>query len=400
MIRFVLATLLSLSLLFEAVAADTFYPVSIPLKKERKSKLPNRSQPADQAEFGVWIPDGVPVVRGILMNTFAANPAQATEERKHWHEMGRIWGFAFLQADYNGIAAEEFGPTLQAALVVAAKKSGHTELDHAPFVFMGTSRGGGWARKLAEVFPERTLAVVPTNLVVGPDSEAVRGIPFWTTVGEKDGGQFPSLLEKLPLIRKEGGQWGAAVLWGAKHEFLYTNNLAIPFLDEVIRQRYPADQFPKEKPVTLKAYPKDRVWLGDIEGWKEKKHTAAIAPAQKYAKPQHEAVWIPGADLAHAWQAFVSETKTLRITEPPGLGGGQKFLTHPSDQPILVKLKVPATAKRVCLYDGERMLEAKEGPAAEFRIKLATGAHPIYAVAETADGLLYSRPHALIVRNP
>ena len=55
------------------------------------------------------------------------------------------------------------------------------------------------------------------------------------------------------------------------------NNLAIPFFDEVIRERYPADQLPMDKPVTLKPYPKDRVWLGNIEGWKEKLHTGEIS---------------------------------------------------------------------------------------------------------------------------
>jgi len=383
-----------------ASAADAFYPISVPLQKPRTKALPDRSEPADKMEYGLWIPDGVEVVRGIICNPFTKNPLEAPQEMRHWHVMGRLWGFAYIVSDFNGTSSAEFGPTLQAALVMAAKESGHTELAHAPFLFMGTSRGGGWSRKLAEHFPERTIAVAPTNLVVGPDSEVVRSIPFWTTVGEKDGGQFPSLLEKLPVIRKDGGQWGAAVLWGARHEFLFTNNLAIPFFDEVIRQRYPADQLPREKPVVLKPYPQDRVWLGDVTGWKEKLRVGPIAPAAEYDKSAHEAVWIPGPDLAHAWRAFVSESKQVKITQPPGLGGGQAFILHAPDQDIAVTLKLPATARKVSLFDGERLIEAKEGAAAEFAIRLQPGVHPVYAVVETADGLLYSRPHTLLVRKP
>ena len=380
-------------------ADDAFYPASVPLKQARTGKLPNQILPTDKMEFGVWIPDGVQVIRGITVNPFAKNPSEAPTELKHWHELGRLWGFAFVQSNFNGTSAAEYGPSLQTALDEIAKKSNHPELAHAPFLFMGTSRGGSWSKKLALHFPDRTIAVAPTNLVIGPDTDELRLIPFWASIGEKDGGQFKDALAKLPEVRKAGGQWGLAPLWGKGHEFGFTNELAVPFFDEVIRRRYPSDQLPMDKPDALKPYPNERVWLGDVSAWVEKQHTTEIAAAGKYAKPPEQAAWLAGPDLAHAWRAFVGETKAVKITEPPGLGGGQAFHTHAPDQPIAVKLIVPASAKSVSLFDGERLLERKAGPAAEFSVTLATGVHPIYAVVESEDGSLYARPHTLIVRH-
>jgi len=104
-----------------------------------------------------------------------------------------------------------------------------------------------------------------------------------------------------------------------------------------------------------------------------------VALAEKYEKPVEEAVWIPGADLAHAWRAFVSEAKAVKIAEPPGLGGGQPFVVHAPDKDIAVKLKLPPEAKKVTLYDGARKLEEKSGVASEFTIRLALGVQHIAA---------------------
>lgn len=377
---------------------DAFYPVSIPLKQERKSKLPDRSQPADKLEYGVWIPAEIPVVRGLIVNPFSKNPSDPPAELKHWHELSRIWEFAYVLGDFNGASSAEFGPSLQAALEAVARESNRPELAHAPFLFMGTSRGGGWSKKLAQYFPSRTIAVAPTNLVIGPDAEELLPIPFWTSIGERDGSQFKEALAQFPAVRKGGGLWGLAPLWGRGHEFGFTNELAIPFFDEVIRQRYPPDQLPRRQAVTLKPYPSERLWLGDISAWTERKHLSRIAPAEKYGAAREQAACLPGPDLAHAWLAFVSEAKGIKITEPPGLGGGQPFLPHLPEKPIRVRLEVPAAASSVSLFAGERLLERKDGPAAEFTIQLATGVHPIYAVVESDLGRLYSRPHTLIVR--
>lgn len=393
--RRALLLVMSFLLPVAVLAEDRFLITSVPLKQPRKANF--ETAPTDKMEFSIWIPDGVRVLRGVIVGTFTPNPTTPPKELRHWHVMARQWGFAFLQTDFNGANAAEFAPNTNQALTDFAEQSGHRELKHAPFIWMGTSRGGGYSRKMALEFPQRTLAAVPTNLEIAPDAPELREIPFWTTFGEKDGKQMEQILHKLPEVRRSGAQWGIAILWGKGHEFLFTNNLAIPFLDEVIRERYPVDEWPLEKPVALKPYPQSRVWLGDVAVWHMKEHSAEIAPADSFSKGSEQGVWLPGADLAHAWRAFVSEAKQVKITEPPGLGGGQAFVAHVANRPIAVKLQVPADSNKVRLYDGATLIEEKLGASTDFTIKLSRGVHPIYAVVELGAARLYSRPHTLLV---
>lgn len=374
-----------------AHAGDLVLSTTSPLVKHRK--VSDRSGPADSVELAIFIPDGVKTIRGAVMNPFHLKSV----EQRHWQEACRVWGFALIGANYFSVNKNELAPTLQAALDDFAKKSGHKELSHIPFCFVGMSAGGGMSREFAAQMPERTIAVAPVCLEVSPDLEQLRPIPFLNVFGEKDGGQMKLHLEKLPIARGAGAQWGIAVQWGRRHEFAQANNLVVPFFEDVIHQRLPDDADATGGVVKLKPSPAGEAWLGDVSNWAARSRFGLIAPARDNKTIPAEASWLPSARVAATWQSFVSADGALIISEPAGLGDKQPFVLH-DDKPIRVVVDAKDANGAVALYDGDKRLAEKEKAPFEFEIQLKPGAHPLFATTGKVEKRVFSKPHTVIVR--
>lgn len=346
----------------------------------------------DKVVFSVWIPEGVKTVRGAMCNPFSKGDGVS----KHWAAMCRHWKFAYVQMDFDAVRREEF-TLLKTALADLAKKSGHPEIEHMPMCFTGMSRGGGMSMALAELMPERTIASVPVCLEVGPASEATRKIPVMTIFGEKDGSQMEKLLAKLPAERKQDARWAIAVQLGRKHEFALANNLSFVFLDEVIGKRLPKEPG-VEKPAALLDVPLDAGWIGDPSTWSKEGKRATIQPYKDFTGARDQACWLPSRRSAAVWQAFVSGSKDVEITQPPGLGDKQPFQIHPAKKPVSVKLEVNArvTPKKVELWDADQRLAEKTNGPWEFELALSPGVHSLYAIVQDAEQRM-SRPHTIVV---
>jgi len=144
-----------------ARADDVLVRTELPLKTPR-SRDPVLGGSRDKAYFSVWIPDGVKTLRGGMCNPFSKDQ----DVSKHWKGICRHWNFAFVQTDFDAVKKDDFG-LLKTALAELAKKAGHPEMEHMPLCFTGMSRGGGISIQLAELMPERTIAVVPVCLKAG-----------------------------------------------------------------------------------------------------------------------------------------------------------------------------------------------------------------------------------------
>ncbi|HEX8914705.1 MAG TPA: hypothetical protein VF796_20305, partial [Humisphaera sp.] len=369
-------------------AEDVTLSAAVPLKTPRKTK-DDRAGPADKVEVAMFIPGDSGPIRGAVVNLFNAKQV----EQKHWQAFCRVHSLALIGSNHFGVRNEEYASSLQAALDEFAAKANRPELKTVPLCLVGMSAGSGMARQMAMQAPDRTVAVAAVCLEVAPDADALRPIPFLNVFGEKDGKQMPLHLEKLPVQRKAGANWGIAVQWGRGHEFALANNLVMPFFEDALRQRLPEKTEPGKPPV-LAAAPQAGVWLGDVSGWAEKKHVGAIAPASDYKGDATAAAWFPSARIAHAWRALVSADKAVQIKEPAGLGDGQPFSPLPAGKPV--KVVVEATkpgVTKVELFDGDVRLGAKDGSAGEFEVTLTPGSHPLIAVAHTAEGPVYSKPN-------
>jgi hypothetical protein len=202
------------------------------------------------------------------------------------------------------------------------------------------------------------------------------------------------LLDKLPAERKQGARFAVAVQWNRRHEFGQANNLALVFLDDVIRRRVP------KEPGPLLDVPLDAGWLGDVSAWGKDGKLPAVAAWADYKGDRAAACWFPAERTAATWRAFVGATKDVTITEPAGLGDGQAFGSHSAQKPVAVKVAVGGGLKPIAveLWDAdEKLAEKTEAPWA-FEAKLKPGIHALYAVVrqEGADPRT-SRPHTIVV---
>lgn len=376
----------------ESESADTFR-VEYALRTPR-GRDPVLGGARDKVFFNIWLPAGVKVVRGAVCNPFSRDEAVSS----HWKAVCAYWKFAYLQCDFDAVKKDEFG-LLKAALDELAKKSAHPELAHLPLCFTGMSRGGGMSMQFAELMPERTIASVPVCLEVGPASDATRKIPVLTVFGEKDGAQMPKLLARLPVERKLDARWSIAVQWGRRHEFGQANNLSFVFLDDVIARRLPRDG-EVGKPAALRDIPIEQGWVGDSTTWSNDGKRAAIQPRKDFKGDPGLACWLPSHRSAAVWQAFVSSTKDVTITEPAGLGDGQPFVSHRADRPVRVKVSIAEKRRptRVELWNADqRLAERTEAPWV-FEASLKPGIHSLHAIVhEPGQPVRGSRPHTIVV---
>lgn len=369
---------------------DSVFRTELPLQTPR-SRDPVLGGSRDKVFFTVWIPDGAKTVRGGICNPFSKDVAVSN----HWKAMCRHWQFAYVQTDFDAVKKEEF-VLLKTALDQLAVKSGHPEIASMPLCFTGMSRGGGMSIQLAELMPERTIASVPVCLEVGPASEPTRQIPVLTIFGEKDGSQMSKLLAKLPSERKQGARWSIAVQWGRRHEFGQANNLSFVFLDDVIARRLPVET---GKPAPLKIIPLEEGWLADPATWGKDGRKPVIAAWNDFEGDREQACWFPSQRVAAVWQAFVRGSKDITITEPAGLGDGQKSLSHPASKPISVKVAAAATAtpEKMELWDAQQRLAERTSAPWDFEIALRPGVHALFVIAKTRDSERCSRPHTIVV---
>jgi hypothetical protein len=352
--------------------------------------------PQDRAEFTLWIPAGLKTVRGGICNPFS----KMEDVSPHWQAACRHWGFAYVQADFDGVKKDEY-MLLAAALKQAATETGRAELATMPLCFLGMSRGGGMSMELAGLMPAKTIASVPVCLEVGPTSPATRQIPILTVFGDKDGAQLEKLLQKLPGERGEEAQWAIAVQWGRGHEFGQANNLSFVFLDDVIRERLP-DQADPGNEAALKPYPLTNSWLSGPIEWVKNKPTltaARSAPSDRFEGDRSLAVWLPSARTAAVWQAFVSASRDVQIVAPAGLGDGQKFAIQSADRPLKVVAKIAGNKPTaVEVWNGNFQLATISAEPWETEVgPLTPGIHSIIVKAIDPVAPRSSRPHTIVV---
>lgn len=360
--------------------------------KTARTRDPVLGGPRDKVSVSVWIPDGVKTLRGGICNPFS----KGDDVGKHWQAACRHWQFAYVQVDFDAVKKEEF-TLLATGLTDLAKKSGHPELEHLPMCFTGMSRGGGMSMQLAELMPERTIAVAPVCLEVGPGSDATRRVPVMTVFGEKDGSQMEKLLTKLPAERKLEARYGIAVQWNRKHEFALANNLSFVFFDDVITRRLPK-QTVADKPTPLADIPLADGSLGDLGTWGKDGKVPTIAAWKDFKGDPAAACWFPSQRSATVWQSFVGASKDVTIIEPPGLGDKQPFFFQSAKKPVTVKLTLGdgVNPAKVVLWDADqRLAEKTEGPWT-FQVSLKPGIHALNATVEGGVRRT-SRPHTIVV---
>jgi hypothetical protein len=371
------------------IGADRTLQTSIKLRTPKKAT--RNDERLDAVKVSIWIPEGVKMLRGVIVNPFYIKLV----EREDYHEVARLWEFGLIGANFLGVKNDDYDALL-VAMKDLAEKSGHREIEHLPIVFNGFSAGSGMLMKMASMWPERVIACGPVGLEVGPDTPETRKIPVLTIFGEKDMHQMEILTRKLPQQRKEGAFWGIAVNWGLRHDYSNANDLIWPFFDQVIRYRLPKDQTALSGPVKLRDYREEDGWLGDISTWDSS--FATINSYKDYKGNRTKAAWFPNEYMARTWQGFVSRRPILAIQEPVSKPEEKTTLFARTQFPIITTSTIPLKAKRIDYFDGCHPLTRKIIAANKVVVRgVETGVRALIAISAVGDKQVISKPVAVVV---
>jgi pimeloyl-ACP methyl ester carboxylesterase len=266
-----------------------------------------------RAEGKLFVPQKVSRVRAVLVvvNYGLGFELSVSEQ---WRKLSETVDSALL-----GVWFSNIGPSAQPGDLFAipgdglvevfpgllqrlAQDSGHPELVDAPLLFWGHSGAGSVATALANRFPQRTLAFVRyhSGPVLRGDLSVISKIPALFLVGGNDpnGGDAAETLWKSG--RATAAPWTFAIEPDATHgdpnDLLKANDLMIPWIEAVLRQRLSADG-KAPRPIT------------DGSAWMGNNKTGEIAPYGAFPGSKAEASWLPNEASARGWRAVIGLAK-------------------------------------------------------------------------------------------
>lgn len=289
-------------------------------------------------DFYLWIPPGVESVRGIIVHQHGcgdgASKGGATAAYDlHWQALATKWDCALLGSSYDGREGVDCRAWCDArrgsahrfvqALNDFAQSTGHPELSQAPWCLWGHSGGGFWASLMQTLHPERIVAIwlqsgtaytrwesgeiPPVKL-----SPEVYQVPVVACPGfkEKTHERFhvawEGSLEMFNAYRTHGAPFIFAPDPRTSHECGDSRYLAIPFFDECLQLRLPADPASNSlKPINLESG-----YLANIDG-------TGLSEFHKYAGDKSAAVWLPSTSFASKWREFIETGAVSDDTPPP-----------------------------------------------------------------------------------
>lgn len=300
-----------------------------------------------ELQFGVtytlWIPDGVAKIRGIIVHQHgcgsgACKGGATAAYDLHWQALAKKWDCALLGPSYQQEDKQECRlwcdprngseKAFLKAISELALKSGHPEMESAPWCLWGHSGGGTWASIMQVLHPDRIVAIwlrsgtAFSMLEKGaPPKPAVYSIPVMCNPGAKENGDkrfngaWTGTLAMFKAYRARGAPIGFAPDPRTGHECGDSRYLAIPFFDACLAVRLP------ESGATLRPVDATKAWLATP-------FSDTAEPAGSYFGKPEEAVWLPDERVAKAWMEYV-KTGAAGDTTPPPAATGLKAATNP-----------------------------------------------------------------------
>lgn len=406
----------TVSLCRAQAAAD---PVTVTSQKEsvddRQYTVYDYTDPATK-RFRVVIPDGLRVVRGLLVNCNYAGG----DSRGDWtfcayyREFMHLHNFA-LVASTGDIPHARALQAFHDCLRRVSSRSSHLELVNAPYVAVGFSAGGGFASTLMTYEPEKTIAVGVLGArynfdvftrpggPVGPTVAHLR-IPSILITGEKERLNDPAVdgRHKADEVFVPNRPKGAEIAWmerqGIGHEY-DTNRqdlLVMPLLDLAVRTRYPREGDPTRGPIRLVTIDPATGWVADNNTWHS--GLVKIAPVRQFKGDLGHSSWLQDEDLAFIYRAYATYNNPIHITSPAPCGPGTPVVLPGTSVPVTVDAGGFPNWKSLTLYDGARKLGTVTAPPTQFiAANLAPGYHVFSVLGTDAAGTVRSSDPVMVV---
>lgn len=345
------------------------------------------------------IPQGLAVVRGLVINSNAAGGDTRDAYKQVWYEEFLDWhGFGFIGTKQFTSHKESFD-VLTHALRRFAEESRHSELVHAPLVAVGFSAGGGFASRLVIEAPQRVIAAaICSSFLRAEPTPVVLDTPICLMSGELE----PRLMEAIPAVvsdyRTKDGRLSWLTLQGQAHQWSTQYTLALPFLDAAVRLRYPADQDPRNGPVRLATVPVSQGWTADNTSWKL--GLTKICPPGEFKGSLAKSGWLPNDEIAFIYRAYATYDNPLKIVSPVSVLQNGQVLNPSASVTIAVDTTRFPKWKRLEFFDGARSLgEVHAAPAQVVAKELTAGFHVFSVLGTDAKGQKRcSAPVLIVVR--
>jgi hypothetical protein len=255
------------------------------------------------ADFRVFIPDDVAVIRGLFckVSPLLADSRPYTAD-PNLQALAQNVDFGVMGARLDNLHMESgIGEAVLRALEDFSQQSLRPEIQHTTLYFEGYSWGGQFSYHFAKWLPERTLGFITQK--GGYHDTAFAGeailVPGYLFIGEND---LPYRIENLTGIftahRPLGARWVLAVQPDAGHEPITDRVLLDRFFLTVISQRLPA-VIPLTEPPELVIIPETGRWLGNRENF-------LIGSWDCYNAEVDSACWFISREVGSDWQWLVS----------------------------------------------------------------------------------------------
>ncbi len=265
-----------------------------------------------EAEYRIWIPDGVEKLRGIIVHQHGCGRnGMLMPWDHHWRALARKWDCALMGTHYRQVdsCASWHNPlngsdqAFQNALSNLAEQSGHPELNSVPWALWGHSGGAFWVSQMLQLHPERIIAVVARSGGYHVSNPSSFNVPVLFNYGRSERPRLNGLTY-YPGGRKENAPWLIAPDPVTGHECGNSRLLAIPFFDVCFELRIPSEGHNELREIDM-----EKSWLGDPGNYK-------ITKLGAYQGDPLTMVWLPDEKFARNWQEYV-RTGWVTDTTPP-----------------------------------------------------------------------------------
>jgi dienelactone hydrolase len=358
----------------------------------------------------MWVPPGLHTVKGILIWGNGAGADERNAAYAPWLEdFAQLHGFALIGTSMWGNLAGTEINTWDTHIAALAAQSGHPELKNAPYAPIGFSNGGQMSYGFNALRPEKTIAFV-TNKgccynITSPSAAALK-TPGVLIAGALDTDVRRNSIKSLfDNNRARGALWSWVEQQGVAHAGT-DEELMLPFMDEAIRLRYPANQAPTATAgVTLLDVNPTNGWLADQSTW----HTSAtqVSPYGQYPGNKQTAGWLLDDNIAYAYRAFSTydHQATLSFLNQPYPGLMPRTISFGisgSDVQLRLDLTALPGWTKVELFNDAHLLEQLSPSGSTQNIlnldvpNLGSGVYGLSALVTGADGHTLSTTNLLV----
>lgn len=212
----------------------------------------------DQAQFRLWIPEGLETVRAILVLVPGSNgDGRDQVETPLWRNLAEEQGLALVGLHltdkmHDDMFIEHYvdvrngsGDAFLAALEQLGQASGHPEIANAPLLLWGMSAGGEFNYEFALWRPDRLVAFVVNKGGIyysALASAAARKVPGLFFVGTEDIAFRNDIVRGIFSInRRAHALWALVEQIGVAHSVSGSDVIAAAFYREALETRLADD---------------------------------------------------------------------------------------------------------------------------------------------------------------